>query len=204
MQSKLSASRRCTGHRDLPVPVIRHAYCNIWAHQWYSRGRNAPRRGGARPGRGGGPDEQRSKRPRQLISATPNILLAEDELEFHFILASGPGGQKVNKVATAVQLRFDVRRSPSLPPDVRERLATLAHRRLTRDGVLVITARRYRTQPRNRQDAVDRLIALIRQAAERPKPRRQTAPSRAARERRLQDKLRRADRKRQRRSIVSD
>ena len=94
--------------------------------------------------------------------------------------AAGPGGQNVNKVATAVQLRFDVRRSPSLPDDVRARLVKLAGRKLTHEGVLVITAQRYRTQDRNRQDALERLVALIRQAVARPAPRRRTKPTASA------------------------
>jgi ribosome-associated protein len=99
------------------------------------------------------------------LRVTPQIVIDEDELHEQFILASGPGGQNVNKVATAVQLRFDVARSPSLPEDVRERLISLAGRRMTRTGVLVLTARSHRTQERNREDARQRLFTLIRQAA---------------------------------------
>src|SRR5208282_6560943 len=113
--------------------------------------------------------------------------------------ASGPGGQNVNKLATAVQLRFDVRGSPSLADDVRARLERLAGARLTREGVLVITAQRHRTQVRNRQDALDRLIDLIRRAAVPPVPRRPTKPTRASRERRVEAKKRRAGIKRLRR-----
>jgi ribosome-associated protein len=123
-----------------------------------------------------------------MIQVTSRIAIEERELEERFIRASGPGGQNVNKVATAVQLRFDVAGSPSLPEPVRARLTRLAGRRLTRDGVLVIEAQRYRTQERNRKDALDRLIALIRRAAEPPRPRRKTRPSRAAREARLATK----------------
>jgi ribosome-associated protein len=126
-----------------------------------------------------------------MIRITPSISIGEDELEERFIRASGPGGQNVNKLSTAVQLRFDVRRSPSLPDDVRARLERLAGRRLTRDGVLVISAQRHRTQERNRQDALDRLIELIERAAVAPIPRRATKPTRGSRERRLESKKRR-------------
>ena len=127
-----------------------------------------------------------------MIRITETISLDEREIEERFVHASGPGGQNVNKVATAVQLRFDVARSPSLPEDVRDRLARLAGRKLTKDGVLVITAQRHRAQERNRQDARDRLIELIRRAAVAPVPRRPTRPSRASRERRLDAKKRRS------------
>jgi ribosome-associated protein len=127
-----------------------------------------------------------------MIRITDRISIDEQELEEQFIRASGPGGQNVNKLASAVQLRFDVRRSPSLPDDVRPRLERLAGRRLTNDGVLVITAQRHRTQERNREDARQRLIDLIREASVAPRPRRPTRPSRASREQRLQSKKRRA------------
>jgi len=123
-----------------------------------------------------------------MIRIDDRISIEERELEERFIRASGPGGQNVNKLATAVQLRFDVRHSPSLPAQVRTRLERLAGRRLTRDGVLVINAQRHRTQERNRQDALDRLIALIQRAAVAPVPRRPTKPTAGARERRLQSK----------------
>jgi ribosome-associated protein len=131
-----------------------------------------------------------------MIRVSGHISIDEREIEESFIRSSGPGGQNVNKLATAVQLRFDVRHSPSLAGDVRARLETLAGRRLTRDGVLVITAQRHRTQERNRQDALDRLIELIRQAAVRPVPRRATRPTKASRERRIEGKKRRAGIKR--------
>src|SRR5947207_7581199 len=127
-----------------------------------------------------------------MIQVTSSISIDERELEERFIRASGPGGQNVNKLSTAVQLRFDVRRSPSLPAAVRARLEQLAGRRLTRDGVLVIAAQRFRTQERNRQDALDRLIDLIARAAVTPKPRRLTKPTAGARARRLEGKKRRA------------
>ena len=127
-----------------------------------------------------------------MIRITPSISIAERELEEHFIRAPGPGGQNVNKLASAVELRFDVRRSPSLPEDVRARLERLGGSRLTRDGVLVIDAHRHRTQARNRQDARERLVDLIRRAAVAPAPRRATKPTAGARERRLESKKRRA------------
>ena len=133
-----------------------------------------------------------------MIPIADGIGLDEGELEESFIRASGPGGQNVNKVASAVQLRFDVRRSPSLPTPVRERLERLGGHRLTQDGVLVITAQRFRSQERNRQDALDRLVALIRRAATPPRPRRPTRPTAAARERRLAGKARRSRLKRER------
>ena len=134
-----------------------------------------------------------------MIRVTAKISIEEREIEQSFVRASGPGGQNVNKLATAVQLRFDVRHSPSLPADVRTRLERLAGTRLTREGVLVITAQRHRTQLRNRQDALDRLIALIRRAAVPPVPRRPTRPPAASRERRVEAKKRRAGIKRLRR-----
>ncbi len=134
-----------------------------------------------------------------MIRVTPQISLDEREIEESFVRASGPGGQNVNKLATAVQLRFDVRASPSLPGDVRARLERLAGSRLTRDGVLVITAQRHRTQARNRQDARERLLDLIRRAAVPPLKRRPTKPTRASRERRIEGKKRRAGIKRLRR-----
>ena len=133
-----------------------------------------------------------------MIHVTGRIALDEREIVERFIRASGPGGQNVNKVATAVQLRLDVRRSPSLPADVRARLEHLAGHRLTRDGVLVITAQRYRTQERNRADARERLIELIRRASVAPAKRRATKPTAAGKHRRLKAKSLRSALKRQR------
>jgi ribosome-associated protein len=127
-----------------------------------------------------------------MIRVTPNIVIDERELSESFIRSSGPGGQNVNKLETAVQLRFDVRRSPSLPHGVRTRLERLAGKRLTRDGILVITAQRFRTQERNRADALERLLALIREAAVPPVPRRPTKPTLGSRQRRLEGKRRRS------------
>ena len=126
-----------------------------------------------------------------MIQITDRISIDEGELEEAFIRASGPGGQNVNKLSSAVQLRFDVRHSPSLPDSVRMRLERLAGKRLTREGVLVITAQRHRTQERNRADARERLCELIREAATPPVPRRPTRPTRASKERRIESKKRR-------------
>jgi ribosome-associated protein len=139
-----------------------------------------------------------------MIAINDDLALDEREITETFIRASGPGGQNVNKVASAAQLRFDARGSPSLPEPVRARLMRLAGNRVTQDGVIVITAQRFRSQERNREDARDRLVALIRRAAEPPKPRRKTRPSAAQRERRLVAKAQRSVIKRQRRPAPND
>ncbi|MBK1629324.1 aminoacyl-tRNA hydrolase [Thiohalocapsa halophila] len=138
------------------------------------------------------------------LQVTPNIAIDEDELSERFVRAPGPGGQNVNKVETAAQLRFDVRHSPSLPAGVRARLEKLAGSRVDSDGVLTIHAHRHRTRERNRADARERLAALIAKASHVPKPRRPTKPSRAAKARRVEEKKQRARTKRLRGSIRGD
>ncbi|HEU0216598.1 MAG TPA: alternative ribosome rescue aminoacyl-tRNA hydrolase ArfB [Stellaceae bacterium] len=139
-----------------------------------------------------------------MIEITDDLALDEREISETFVRASGPGGQNVNKVATAAQLRFDARHSPSLPEPVKARLLRLAGHRATQDGVIVITAQRFRSQERNRDDARDRLAALIRRAAEPPKPRLKTRPSAAQREQRLTAKARRGVLKARRRPVADD
>jgi len=131
-----------------------------------------------------------------VIQVTPTIAIEESEVHEEFIRASGPGGQNVNKVATAVQLRFNVANSPSLPDAVRRRLIALARNRINDEGVLIVEAQRFRTQAANRQDAIDRLVELIREAAEEPRVRRKTRPTLGSKKRRLETKTRRAATKR--------
>jgi len=139
-----------------------------------------------------------------MLRVTPSLTIDDSELEERFVRSSGPGGQNVNKVATAVQLRFDAARSPSIDEDTRERLRALAGSRMTADGVLVIDARRFRTQADNRQDARDRLAELLRQATIKPKRRRKTRPPAASAERRLATKRRRSETKRGRGDVAGD
>jgi len=136
-----------------------------------------------------------------MIEITDDISIAEQELQWEFIRSSGPGGQNVNKVSTAVQLRFDVKHSPSVPDDVKKRLIRLAGRRMTREGELIIEARQYRYQERNRQDALKRLIELIRKAAQKPKIRLKTNPTLSSRVKRLESKRRKGEKKRLRQRI---
>lgn len=139
-----------------------------------------------------------------MIEITPALALDEDEIQISFVQSSGPGGQNVNKVATAAQLRFDVTQSPSLSPEIRERLIKLAGKNITKEGWLVIDARRFRTQERNRQDAIDRLVEYIHAATIEPKQRRPTRPSRAARRQRLESKRKRGEVKRLRKPPESE
>jgi ribosome-associated protein len=134
-----------------------------------------------------------------MLRVTPSLVIDESELTLTYVTASGPGGQNVNKLASAAQLRFDAARSPALSAAQLARLACLAGRRMTRDGVVVIQAQRFRSQEQNRRDAVERLVALLRAAATPPRPRHKTRPPRAAAERRLTAKKHRATTKRDRR-----
>lgn len=139
-----------------------------------------------------------------MIPVTDAIAIDESELHLDFVRASGPGGQNVNKVSSAVQLRFDVRNTAALSPAVRERLIRLGGKRVTTEGVLIIQAARFRTQERNRQDAIDRLVQLVRRAAQKPKHRVKTRPSLASKERQLAQKKRRGHLKKTRRIIAED
>jgi ribosome-associated protein len=139
-----------------------------------------------------------------VIRITDDISIDESEITFEFVRASGPGGQNVNKLATAVQLRFDIHASATLPDEVKQRLITLGGQRVSKSGVLIIDARRFRTQERNRQDALDRFSALVKKATFRKKRRRPTAPSRASKERRLDEKRRKSQTKRLRKDVGED
>ncbi len=134
-----------------------------------------------------------------MIQITADIAISDSEIQEEFIRSSGPGGQNVNKVASAVQLRFNVAQSPSLPEDIKQRLLKLAGSRINAEGILIIEAKRYRTQSQNRDDAMERLVALIKKAAELPKPRVKSRPTRASKERRLEGKRQRSKIKRLRR-----
>lgn len=139
-----------------------------------------------------------------MIEVTPTLKIDESEIQYDFIRSSGPGGQNVNKVASSVQLRFDVRNSPSLAPDVKERLIKLAGSRVTEDGILIIEAKRYRTQEQNRFDATQRLITWIQKALDKPKERKATRPSVTAKAARVGDKKKHGEVKRIRRYVPED
>lgn len=139
-----------------------------------------------------------------MIEITPAIQINDNEISYDFIRASGPGGQNVNKVATAVQLRFNAKQCPQISKEIFSRLAKLAGKRMTEDGVLIIQASRFRSQEKNRRDALERLIELIRRASATPKLRRKTKPTRASRERTLSAKHHRSRLKRTRRKVVGD
>jgi len=138
-----------------------------------------------------------------MIRVTPDIVIYEKELIFGFVRSSGPGGQNVNKVSTAVQLRFDVRASTGIPANVKRRLRTLAGKRMTGDGILIIKASQFRKQEQNRQDAVERLVQLLQMAAVKPKKRVKTRPTRAAKERKLAAKKQRGQLKKLRQKITT-
>ena len=137
-----------------------------------------------------------------MIHVTPALSIDEGEIHFEFVRSGGPGGQNVNKVSTAAQLRFDVLESPNLKHEVRERVIKLAGRKMTREGVLIIQANRFRSQEKNREDAVSRLIELIREAAKEPKPRRKTKPTFKSKTKRLESKSRRSKVKQLRRPVL--
>lgn len=139
-----------------------------------------------------------------MVEDNPQLSIDDKELEFSFIRADGPGGQNVNKVATAVQLRFDVLNSESLPEEVKARLVKLTGKRMTQDGVLVIEAKRFRTQEKNREDALERFKRLVHKALEKPKARKRTKPSAASIAKRLEKKKQRGEIKRSRHKYLPD
>jgi len=139
-----------------------------------------------------------------MLEITPNIAIDENEIKIQFVQASGPGGQNVNKVATSAQLRFDVVNSPSLEPDIKERILSSARKRINKEGILIIEARRYRTQEQNRQDAVNRLVTILQKSLIRPKKRLATRPSVTSRAARLSKKKRRGDIKKTRRYVPDE
>ena len=139
-----------------------------------------------------------------MIEITSSVSINQDEIQIDFMRASGPGGQNVNKVSSAAQLRFDIRNSPSLEPEVKERLIRLAGSRVTGDGILIIEAKRYRTQENNKEDAIKRLTNLIHKAGIKPKKRIHTLPNRSSREKRLKEKKKKGEIKKYRRKSVFD
>lgn len=139
-----------------------------------------------------------------MIQITPSLTIDENEIQLDFIRSSGPGGQNVNKVASGVQLRFNVDTSTTLPDEVKQRLRSIARNRITEEGVLIIEAKRYRTQEQNREDAISRLVTLIFQATEKPKPRKRTRPTAASQAERIEEKKRRGAIKRSRRTTPTD
>ena len=136
-----------------------------------------------------------------MIEVTPSISIDEREIQMDFIRASGPGGQNVNKVSSAVQLRFNVANSPSLPEEVRQRLTQIAANRINKDGVLILEASQFRSQEQNRQEAINRLVELVRRAAHKARARKKTRPSAASIERRLEKKQQRSEKKKLRRRV---
>ena len=137
-----------------------------------------------------------------MIEINQEISINEDEIHLNYIRASGPGGQKVNKVSSAVQLRFNAGNSPSLPEDVRARLMKIAGKRVTDDGIIIIEASQQRTQEGNRKDAINRLVELIREAAKKPKERKKTEPTKKAKQRRLDEKHQQSQKKKERKKIT--